>query len=378
MFTDAKLTHRQRFLNVMDYKSVDRVPNIEVGAWGQTIERWEKEGLDLSKVHFNWWIGENNFSIDPREYIPVNYQMRPFFEYKLIEKTDRYEIFRDALGVVHKALIEGTARGTRMCMDQYISFPVEKPEDFKEIKKRYVATTDRYPADWESKIDGWKNCDVPLILAHNCQTLGYYWRMREWMGTEGLSYAWYDYPELCHEMCEFITDFTIEVSKPILSHKIPIDYVMINEDLSMKTGPLLSPSVYKKFIAPEMRRLVDFFKSNGVKYVFLDTDGNCEVLIKTFMDCGVDAIWPLERVAGMDPVRIRKEYGRDLRLYGGVDKMRLALGKKEIDRHLAELCPLIEEGGFIPTVDHTVSPEISLEDFYYYIERKNAALSGKF
>jgi len=146
----------------------------------------------------------------------------------------------------------------------------------------------------------------------------------------------------------------------------------------MKTGPLLSPDIYRKFIAPEMRRMIDFFKSNGVKYFFVDTDGNCEVLLKTFMDCGVDGIWPLERVAEMDPVRIRKEYGRDLRLYGAVDKMRIALGRKEIDRHLAELYPLIEEGGFIPTVDHTVSPEISLEDFYYYMERKEALLSGKF
>jgi uroporphyrinogen decarboxylase len=151
---------------------------------------------------------------------------------------------------------------------------------------------------------------------------------------------------------------------------------MINEDLSMKTGPLLSPGTYKKFVAPNMRRLVDFFKSNGVRYVFVDTDGNCEALIKIFMVCGVDGLWPLERVAGMDPYRLRKEYGRGLLLYGGVDKMRIALGKKEIDRHLAELCPLIEEGGFIPTVDHTVSPEISLDDFYYYIERKNALLAG--
>ncbi|MCL2158484.1 MAG: hypothetical protein FWH48_03660 [Oscillospiraceae bacterium] len=378
MFSNEKLTHRQRFLNVMEYKSVDKVPNIEVGAWGQTIKRWEDEGLDLAKVHFNWWIGEPNFSIDPREYINIDYRMRPYFEYELLEKTDRYEIFRDALGVVHKALIEGTTLGTRMCMDQYLSFPVEKPEDFKEMKKRHIATPDRYPPDFDSKIEDWKNCEVPLILAHNCQTLGYYWRMREWMGTEGLSYAWYDYPALCHEMCEFITDFTIEVSKPALSHGIAIDYVMINEDLSMKTGPLLSPDTYKKFVMPQMRRLVDFFKSNGVKYVFVDTDGNCEALISTFMDCGVDGLWPLERVAEMDPIRLRKEYGRDLRLYGGVDKMRIALGKKEIDRHLGELLPLIEEGGFIPTVDHTVSPEISLADFYYYLERKNALLSGKF
>ena len=53
-------------------------------------------------------------------------------------------------------------------------------------------------------------------------------------------------------------------------------------------------------------------------------------------------------------------------------------GREEIDRHLAELLPLIEEGGFIPTIDHTVSPDISLEDFTYYMKRKADLLAGKF
>jgi uroporphyrinogen decarboxylase len=96
------------------------------------------------------------------------------------------------------------------------------------------------------------------------------------------------------------------------------------------------------------------------------------------MDAGVDGIWPLERVAGMDPVRIRAEYGRDLRLWGGVDKMELAKGKDAIERHLATLVPLIEEGGFIPTVDHTVSPDVSYENFCYYMKRKQDLLRGKF
>jgi uroporphyrinogen-III decarboxylase len=179
-------------------------------------------------------------------------------------------------------------------------------------------------------------------------------------------------------MMEFIADFTIEVSTLVLKKGLAVDCVMINEDMSMKNGPLLSPDQYREFIHPHMRRLVDFFKSNGVRHVMVDTDGNCEALIPMLMECGVDAIWPLERSADMDPVRIRKKYRRDLRLYGGVDKMRIAKDKKEIDKHLSELAPLIEEGGFIPTVDHTVSPDISLEDFMYYMKRKEDLLKGIF
>lgn len=379
MFTNTEMTPRERFISVMEYKPVDRVPNYEVGVWEQTRERWAREGLDVNNLHWDWFVGEEYFDMDPREFIDVRYGMIPAFEYEVLERTDRYEIIRDESGRVRKALIEGTVGGTRACMDEYISFPVSNVSDFRELKKRYnSALGSRYPAQWKQiMLPAWKNRQHPLILGRNCSTLGFYWLAREWMGTVNLCYAWYDQPELMHEMMEFIADYTIEVSAPILK-EIDVDYVMINEDMSMKTGPLLSPETYKKFIFPHMRRLVEFFKKSGVRYVMVDTDGNCEALIPLLLECGVDAIWPLERVAGMDPVRLRKEYGRDLRLFGGVDKTVIAKGPDAIDKHLSEMLLLIEEGGFIPTMDHLVSPDISLENFLYYMKRKKDLLAGKF
>lgn len=379
MFTDKKMTARERFLNVMEYKPVDRVPNHEAGAWSQTVDRWAAEGLNRYGLNWDWFTGTEYFDMDPREFIDVNYGMMPCFTEEIIEKTDRYEIKRHSNGVVTKALIEGSSGGMRSCMDQYLSFPVESRDDFRELKKRYVANLGgRYPAMWkEILLPRWKNREHPLILGCNCSTLGFFWRAREWMGTENLCYAWYDEPDLMHEMMEFIADYTIEVSKPVLE-QTDVDYVMISEDMSMKNGPLLSPEQYKTFIFPHMKRLVDYYKGNGVKYIMVDTDGNCEALIPLLMDVGVDCIWPLERVAGMDPVRLRKKFGRDMRLTGGVDKMEIAKGKDAIDKHLAEMLPLIEEGGFIPTIDHTASPDISLENFEYYMKRKIDLLSGRF
>jgi hypothetical protein len=92
------------------------------------------------------------------------------------------------------------------------------------------------------------------------------------------------------------------------------------------------------------------------------------------MDAGIDLIWPLERASDMDPVRLRKKFGKSLRLSGGVDKRVLAKGKAAIDEHLAELAPLVDEGGYIPTVDHTVPPDVSWEDFLYYMDRKKKLL----
>ena len=378
MFTAEKMTTRQQFLNVMDYKPVDAVPNYEAGVWSQTADRWRAEGLDDSELTWNWFWGEDYFALTPREYIKIDYGMTPPFDEEILEEDDCYEIIRHRNGVVTKALKAGTSGGTRMCMDQYLSFPVTDVSCFRKLKNRYIASIDkRYPENWRSRISEWNSREHVLILGENCNILGFYWRAREWMGTEGVSYGWYEEPELMHEMMEFIADFTIELSKPMLA-EVDVEYVMLNEDMSMKTGPLIGPKMYREFIFPHMRRLVDFFKKNGVKYMFVDTDGDPDLLIAELLEAGVDGLWPLERVCGNDPVELRKKYGKELRLTGGVDKMRIAKGRSEIDKHLAELLPIIEEGGYIPTIDHTVSPDISLSDFEYYMKRKIDLLTGKF
>jgi uroporphyrinogen decarboxylase len=374
------MTPRERFLAVMEYQPVDRVPNHEVGVWTQTTDRWQEEGLDIYDLHWDWFTGEERYAMDPREYIPVNFGMIPPFDEEVLEENERYVIKRNWLGIVTKALKEGTSRGMRASMDEYIDFPVKNREDFQALKKRFIAThTSRYPPQWrEFMLPRWRNRDHVLILGRNCSTLGFYWRAREWMGTEGLSYAWYDQPALMHEMMEFIADFTIEVSRPILDEIAP-DYIFLNEDMAMKTGPLLSPRTYKTFVYPHLKRMIAFFKNKGVRYFMVDSDGNTEPLLSLMMDAGVDGIWPLERASdSTNPLFLRQKYGKSLRLWGAVDKRELTKDEAAIEAHLRELAPLVEEGGYIPTVDHLVSPDVSYSNFLYYMKRKQALLRGAF
>ncbi|MDR1904675.1 MAG: hypothetical protein LBQ88_20610 [Treponema sp.] len=373
------MTNRERFLAVMEYRFTDRVPNWEAGVWPQTIERWEQEGLDPRTVNWDWFTGDEYFHNDMREYIDINLGMLPPFERQVLEVTDRYEIVRQSNGITTKALIEGTVNGGRMSMDQYLSFPVETMDDFVQLKRRFVAgQAARYEPGWkEFRLEGWRNRKHVLVGGRNCSTLGFYWRGREWMGTENLSYAWYDKPDLCDAMMEFIAEFTIGTLQPVLDEIAP-DYIFINEDMAMKSGPLLSPDTYKRYIFPHMRRLVDFIKSKGVPYVVVDSDGNTEPLIPLLLEAGVDGLWPIERASeNMDPVQLRKKYGHDLRIWGAVDKRCIAAGPQAIDKHLRTMVPLIEDGGFIPTVDHTVPPDISLENYLYYVGQKEKLLRGK-
>lgn len=373
------MTDLERFIACMEYRGADARPNHELGVWPQTRLRWQNEAPDaVAGFRWNWFDGEPALGMDRREFIGVDYGFSPPFEPELIEETDAYEVRRNSKGIVTRALKAGTVDGGRMSMDEYIDFPVKTPADFPDIKRRLVAALDeRYPADLDEKLPQWQNRQHVLVLGHNCAANGFYWRAREFMGTENLSYAWYDYPGLMHEMMEFFADFIIETSLPVL-RKVRVDYFVLNEDLSMKTGPLLSPETYRRFILPHLRRMVDVFRAHGTRYFAVDTDGDPTVLLPLFLEAGADTIWPMERASGIDPLEWRRRFGRELRMWGGVDKRVLARGREAIRRHLREFIPLIEEGGFIPTVDHTVPPDVSWDNFRYYMDAKIALLRGDF
>ena len=80
-------------------------------------------------------------------------------------------------------------------------------------------------------------------------------------------------------------------------------------------------------------------------------------------------MFPLEiGTWGADPVRYRKEFGKDLLLMGGFDKHVLARSKREIEQEVYRLSPLVEEGGYIGFCDHRVPPDVPLENYLFYLE----------
>ncbi len=371
------MTPLQRFDAMMTYGAADRPPSWELGAWPQARQRWLDEGLPPERVDGDWFSGLPTLGMDPRIFAPLDFKLRPPFEHQVIEEDDQYVVARNARGIVTRALKAGAVGGSRMSMDQYLEFPVETMDDFRELRRRLDPTDPgRYPADWDERVAAWRRRDCPLVLGRNCSA-GLYWNAREFMGTEHLSVAFFEQPKLVEAMMESTAEMVIEVSRRARA-EITFDYFVLNEDIAFKSAPLLSPALFERFILPPMRRLIDELKRHGVRYIALDTDGNCEPLLPLWMDAGVDVLWPLEQAAqGMDPVRLRRLYGRGLVLWGGVDKRNVAAGPEAIDRELARLAPLVEDGGFVPHLDHTFPPDISRANFEHYLDRKQALLEGR-
>jgi uroporphyrinogen decarboxylase len=186
----------------MTFQDVDRYPYFELGIWGQTYERWLREGLNEEDLVGDWFKGEPKFAmLDKREFIPLRLGPIPGFECKVLEENERYVVFTDQFGRKRRALKEGTARGTRLSMDTYLDFFVKDKADFLEMQKHYDPDEpSRYPSNWDELKRQYASRDYPLYLYPNCAFGGLYWNLREWMGTENLSYAFFDKPSLVHDL----------------------------------------------------------------------------------------------------------------------------------------------------------------------------------
>lgn len=248
--------------------------------------------------------------------------------------------------------------------------PVVSDEaDWRRLKERAVGELERYYSDanirriYDVYRAGQQRGDYSVRLNIG----GFFWTPRELLGIEGHLLAFYDNPEMLHDMNEFI----LEVYRDRLGRVLdilPADVLYIMEDLSGVNGPMLSPALFDEFVGAYYRRLVPLLKEKGVRHVLVDTDGDFTKLIPNFIRAGIEGFLPMDVNAGMDIVAVRQSYP-DLKFIGGFNKLAIAAGPEAVDAEFARLLPVIRQGGYIPGCDHQVAPSTALADYLYYVDR---------
>jgi uroporphyrinogen decarboxylase len=125
--------------------------------------------------------------------------------------------------------------------------------------------------------------------------------------------------------------------------------------------------MFKKLLFPRYKKVVDFAGEYGCDISLYDSDGNINAFMELYFEAGINCFQPCEVAADMDPVDLRKRYGKKIRMIGGIDKRILSRSREEIREEVMKKVPIIEEGGYIPKIDHSTSADISWENFSYYI-----------
>ncbi|HID94978.1 MAG TPA: hypothetical protein EYP53_02830 [Candidatus Latescibacteria bacterium] len=351
---------RGNFHRLCRFEKGARPPRWEtLGFWDETVRRWRREGLPEDKTP------EEYFEMDRRDFLPMNsgFTRPPFlppFEKETIKEDERTVVYRDEFGVIRRERKDDP----QLSMPQWLEFPVKDRKDWEEIKSRLDPDSPgRYP-DWEKLRQSFDNRNFPLCLT----ICGAYGTPRNLFGEERLAYMYYDDPDLITD----IQNHWLWFYKRLCDHVLPnieLDYVLIWEDMAFKTAPLISPDLFKRFMLPYYEELIDHIKGYGVKWIMVDSDGDNRVLLPLFIQAGVNVFMPFEIAANMDPVSIRKEYGRNLVIFGGIDKRALSRGRAAIEEEVTSRVPyLLVTGGYIPGIDHSTPPDVSFDNYRYFVE----------
>ena len=350
----------ERFYACMNYQEMDRAPYRQMGPWPETLENWQKLGHSLQDVpHDNdRWEHLNCFG------------PHPAFENTVIEQDARTITHVNHEGIIMRERKDNP----RSSMPQFLRFPVETRQDFRKFWRERMQPdlSARIGPDWQQQLAAYRSRDCPLIVFPD-RYGGFFGPLRNLLGVENLCMMFHDDPAFVEEMMDANADFLIAMMDQILDHT-SVDVFGFWEDMAYKTGPLLGPELARKYMLPRYRRVVDFVRNRGVEFICLDSDGDISKLIGIWLDAGINILYPFEVQCGMDVVAIRKQYGRQLRMWFGINKYSIAQGPAAIDAELARVVPLIKEGGYIPGPDHSLPPDVSFENYCYFLERLFAML----
>jgi uroporphyrinogen decarboxylase len=330
---------------------------MDFGFWDETLVIWEQLGLP-HRANTDFFFG-----MDPQWIVaPINAHLCPAFPYQVLEDRGDTELVRDGEGVTKE---QGKFLGSipRHC-DHTLKDRASWEQEFKWRLDGH--NRERYPKNWSSLVYRYRHPARDFPLGINVGSL-YGW-IRNWMGLEAVSMLVYDDRPLFEEMVATVADCVIAAITPALVAGIRFDYALMWEDMCYRAGPLLSPKVFNEVLVPNYKRITGLLKRYGVDVVIVDCDGDISQLVSLWLEAGVNTMFPMEvGTWGADPIAYRRQYGRQLLMIGGVSKRILAGTKEDISREVERLTPLVEEGGYIPTPDHRVPPDVPLENYIFYL-----------
>ena len=351
------MNSREKYLSVFNFEKKTTL-KWEIGYWGGTVSRWYEEGLkktprnkkaegygkEIDKLIYdnshldNMFFGDGvmaeaavfddyNFSafreneihdllgLDKGIYrVPIKNIIFPPFEEKILEEKENQFLVIEKNGCLVKRNKDNSS------IPQTISYPVKDRKDWAKFKEERLSLEnmkDRFPKNWDLIVKDLKERDYPLYIGGDLA--GFFGTVREFIGIENLSYMFFDDPNLIKEMNKHLLDLWINLYSEVLVD-VETDAAMIFEDMSYKYGSFISPDMFEEFLTPYYKKLTSFFKSKGIKAIFVDTDGDCFSLIPLFLEAGVTGLLPVEgHYENMNILKLRKQYPK-LLILGGVDK----------------------------------------------------------
>jgi len=360
------MTDRERFKNQMHYKPFDRTFNMEFGYWEENYKIWP---MFVENEVTNEGEANTFLSMDTINGAWGNVWLSPCFPEKVVEETADKKIVMNGDGLLAEIPKDGHST-----IPHFTKSSIVTPDDWKKCKEERMRRDD--PA---RKVDVVRlkeeyppTRNIPLGVG--CGSM--IGKIRDMLTFEGLAYAVYDYPDMVEDMVETSCVLVEDYLDQVLPH-IDFDFASGWEDICFKNGPIVSLDFFTNVVVPRYKRIGKRLKAAGIDLWYTDCDGDVRPLLPGFLEAGINCLFPYEVNSCVHPAKLLNEYGLDLRIMGGFDKLEMIKGKEAIKTYMESLVPLVERGGYIPFCDHRCPPDVTQENYLYYLDLKEQMFGMK-
>ena len=364
----SSMTDRERFNRQMSRKSVDRCFNMEFGYWRENFDLWDI-------------FIDNGIKTNPEADIFFNFDKihtigGRLFTYPAVESRT-LEIIGDKKRIINPdGLIAEVPVDGHDTIPHYIRSSVVTPADWDYFKKKHFDV--QHPGrivDIAALRAEHGDCavrDYPLGV-NTGSMIG---RVRDLLTFEGLAYSIYDYPEMVEDMVETSCQLVEHFLDQVLPH-FQFDYAAGWEDICFKNGPIVSVSFFRDIVTPRYKRIHQKLKAHNIDLWYTDCDGDVRPILPHLLEGGINCLFPFEVNGCAHPGELLDAYEGRLKIMGGFDKMALGKDKQAIDDYMKTLVKYVDRGGYIPFCDHRCPPNVTPENYLYYLDLKEKTFGMK-
>lgn len=377
------MNDRERIMAVLRYRDYDRLPLLHFGFWRETLENWAAAGHITPETAQAWGDGNAvDASLSAQLGFDANYyscfhpraRLYPPFESRVIETfPDGTRHVMNGEGVIVQE--KPGAGGIPSEIDHLFKGRPEWEEHYKHRLRFTPARVLEAPVQTDAGSVAFQDGGRDFLQADqrdflyglHCGSL--FGQIRNFIGLENSCYLIIDDEPLFDEIIDTVAELSYQCVKTTLESGAKFDFGHFWEDICFKNGPLVTPSVFDAKVGPHYRRITGLLQQYGIDIVSLDCDGMIDSLIPTWMENGVNTMFPIE--VGTWNASIapwREKFGRELRGVGGMNKGVFSRDRKAVDAEIERLKPLVALGGYIPCPDHRIAPDAKWDNVRYYCD----------
>jgi len=278
------MTPRERFLTALARKQPDRVPLWELIVNEPVIRALHGPGVS----YFDFC------ELEDLDGVTVGEDQR-------LEEIEP-GVVRDEWGIVW---------GRAECGIPYrLDGPIREPADLDTYRPP-DPDADHRLATLRAAVERFGGRRAIVFLTHDAFEFSHYL-----YGMERLLMAYAAEPETAERLARLVTDYKKRVASR--AAELGADVILTGDDYANRKGTLMSPAHFRRFCLPYLREMVALAHSLGKPFI-KHTDGNLWAIIEDLVGCGIDALDPLEPIAGMDIGEVKARYGERIALCGNVD-----------------------------------------------------------